>query len=135
MDALIKALGAKGFEVTVSTGATKVLIQKVPLPISLSEGLNGEQLRARDHNLEGHYEFGYDQYAKNVPSGKFQLKIDESSGYSSQPFRQLWRDTENQRLEDILYTFVSGLVKTAATKIAEAEKKQAEQDHEPSREL
>lgn len=114
VNALVKALEARGHDVRVSKESTVVVIHSVSIPIAIGEGLKPERLRAQDHNLEGYYEFGYNKYSTNAPSGRLYLRIVDSDDRPKWPLRQVWRDTENHRLEDILYTFVSGLEKTAA---------------------
>lgn len=117
MDALVKALGAMGFEVSMGQNATTVNIFGMSLGIGLGEELSKVHLKAKDHNLDGSYQFGYSLYEKNpVPSGKLFLAIVDGDFDSAGDSRRKWRDTELHRLEDSLKGFISGLMKAANRK-------------------
>lgn len=117
MDGLIKTLAAMGFEVWVAEESTNVMIHDVSLRICLGEELYRRRLRARDHDLDGYYQFGYSLFEKQpVPSEKLFLAISDLGFYSDGECRLRWRDTESKRLEDCLKSFITGLVKVAVLK-------------------
>lgn len=122
MDTLIKALEVKGYVVHLAQGSTVVIVHDVNIPIATNEGLKPERLRARDHDLEGDYEFGYNKHSMSIPSGQLSLRVVGFDDYPSSALRRLWRDTETHRLEEILYTVIPGLEKTAAAERARKEK-------------
>ncbi|MGV8080010.1 MAG: hypothetical protein AB2L22_08135 [Syntrophales bacterium] len=119
MDALMKAFAAMGFEVTVAQDSTQVRVFDVSLSIALGEELQKVHLKARDHDLDGYYKFGYNLYEENpVPSGRLFLAIGDEGVFSPSDCRRMWRDTESHRLEDLLNSFISGLMKAANVKKA-----------------
>ena len=119
MDALLKSLVIMNIEVSISGKATKIKIFDVFLSISMGEELYRRRLKAKHHNIDGYYQFGYNLYDEHrVPSGKLFLSIGDLGYYSSGEYRKNWRDTESHRLEDSLKSFISGLMKAAARKKA-----------------
>jgi len=119
MDALIKALIDMGFEITVTEKATYVNISYFSLSIAMGEILVRRRIRAQDHNLDGYYKFGYNLYKEQpVPTGRLFLIINSVGVYLHGGYRQNWRDTESKRLEDLLPSFVSGLMKVVTLKKA-----------------
>jgi hypothetical protein len=112
MDTLIKALTEVGFTVSVSGGATWILVGDVYLKISLQEELKRRRLKAAEHDLDGYYRFGYNLYAdRAVPSGSLSLMIDDQEVRYHMASRRTWRDSETRRLEDCLRSFIYGLIK------------------------
>ena len=121
MDALIKILDAMSFEVSISGKSTQVKVLDVSLSIGIGEELYRRRLKAKDHNLDGYYNFGYNRYEDQpIPSGKLFLNIGNLGFYSAGECRKNWRDTETKRLEDSLKSFILGLIKAAALKKAKA---------------
>jgi hypothetical protein len=119
MDALIKSLGTMNFEVSISRKATRINVFDVLLNISMGEKLYRRRLKAKDHNLDGYYQFGYNLYEDQpIPAGKLFLSIGDLGFYSSGEYRKNWRDTDSHRLEDSLKSFIAGLMKAAALKKA-----------------
>jgi len=121
MDALIKSLMSLGFEVFIENNATLVKLLGVTLGISIQEELNRRYLQAKDHILETHYyHFGYKLYEElSKPTGRLILAIDEKELYLEMNARRSWRDSETNKLEDLLPRFISGLIKAAAAKKAQ----------------
>ena len=119
MDALIKSLEIMDFEVSILGKATKIKIFDVFLSISMGEELYRRRLKAKHHNIDGYYQFGYNLYDEQpVPSGKLFLSIGDLGLYSSGEQRRNWRDTDSHRLEGSLKSFISGLMKAATRKKA-----------------
>jgi hypothetical protein len=126
MDTLIKALTSMGYAVSVSEGQTKVQIDKTFITIGLSEELARRRLRAKNHDLQGHYDFGYRLYAKTpTPSGGFCLSIKDAPKDPWPAYRTNWRDTESQKLEECLNSFIYGLVKVATIRKQQEEQKES----------
>ena len=120
LDTLIKFLVDKGFEVSLSAGRTMVKILNIDVGMSIGEELTRKRLKAIDHNLEGHYEFGYLLYeATATPSGRLFLTIHDDKTPTGMGRHLTWRDTEPTRLEDTLRRFVTGLARVAALKRAQ----------------
>ena len=119
MNALIKTLDAMGFEVSILGKATRVKVLDVSLSIGIGEELYRRRLKAKDHNLDGYYNFGYNRYEDQpIPSGRLFLSIGDLGFYSAGECRKNWRDTETKGLEDSLKSFISGLIKAATLKKA-----------------
>jgi hypothetical protein len=117
LDTLIKFLVGKGFEVFVSGGRTVVKILDIDVGMSIGEELARKRLKAIDHNLAGHYEFGYLLYEANAtPSGRLFLTIHDEKTPTVMGRHLTWRDTESTRLENTLRRFVTGLARVAALK-------------------
>jgi hypothetical protein len=119
MDTLIKTLDSMGFEVSLSDKGTTIKVFDVALSIGMGEELYRRRLKAKDHKLDGYYEFGYKLYEKQpIPSGRLFLTIGDLGFYAAGECRTNWRDTESRRLEDSLKSFISGLMKAANRKKA-----------------
>lgn len=117
MNALINILVSLDFSVSVSDKSTNVKLYDMSIGIGIGEELYRSRLRARNHKLDGYYHFGFNQLAsQSAPSGKLFLTISDLGFYSSGECRRTWRDTESNRLEDCLKSFVSGLIKAAVLK-------------------
>jgi len=126
IDTLIKVLEAKGHEVRVLRASTSAIVEGIRILILITEDLKAERLHAREHNLDGPYEFGYNRYVRDVASGRLCIRIGSVDDNLRAPVRRLWRDTDRQRLEDVLYAIVQGLEKIAAVMRADERKKQQE---------
>ena len=114
MDALLKALEQRGYE--VASGPV-VQILDVRVHFSIIEALDTQREQPKDHDLDGHYEFGHSRFnTKRVPSGRLTLHITDADAYWANGCRKSWRDSEKQRIEDRLNKFVAGLVSFAARK-------------------
>ena len=122
MDALIKALEAMGGSVSLTGKSSEVSIDGVSVAIGIKEELARKRRDAKDHNLDGYYEFGYNRYAEGgIPSGKLYLTIEDAGfGYSNGNCRQHWRDSESKRLEERLGNFIVGILKAATHKRAQS---------------
>jgi hypothetical protein len=118
MDALIKALETMGGSVSLSRKSTEVSIEGVSISIGIKEELTRKRRDPKDHNLDGHYEFGYNRYAEGgIPSGNLYLMIEDAGfGYSDGNCRQHWMDSKSKRLENRLGNFIAGVLKAAALK-------------------
>ena len=115
MDALVKSLNAIDCDVLVSEGRTKVRLGDISIAVALSEEVVRKHLRAKDHDLEGYYAFGYGLYEKKPsPTGALCLSIEDTTTYPDPSYRTNWRDVGSRRLEACLASFVSGLLKAAA---------------------
>jgi hypothetical protein len=116
MDALVKSLEKRGFEVRLSKQSTEVKILDTFLDITISEELVRERKEPKDSDLNGYYRFGHSRFEDHpVPSGILCLSI-HSWVYFRGSIQQNWRDREKRRLEDLLNKFVEGLAKIALFK-------------------
>ena len=112
MDALIKALVKRGYE--VESGPT-VRILNASVRFSITEALDTRREQPAEHDLAGYYHFGHSRFnTKRVPSGRLALHIDDADAYWASGCRKTWRDAKKQRVEDRLNQFVAGLVRFAA---------------------
>lgn len=128
MDALIKALESCGYEVCISKRLTEVKISDVSLSFAIYEELRHRRLEARNHDLNGYYQFGYNQYDKQpTPTGNLCLVINDPGFWRGGTCRQTWKDGKSQRVEDCLNSFISGLLKTATLKKKHILEEQARQ--------
>ena len=117
LDALIKGLQERGFEVDQGDDSVKVQIHGECLGFGISEEVITCKTQPEDTNLEGYYQFGHSRFDRvRVPSGKLCLTIHDRSYFWSDNFRKNWRDTKRRQLEDSLDAFVIGLIKRAAQK-------------------
>jgi len=117
MDALIKGLLERGFEVYQGKESFEVIIDGERLGFGISEEVVSKKTQSKDTDLNGYYQFGHSRfdYAR-VPSGNLCLTIHDRSYFYSDDFRKNWRDTKRKQIEDGLDAFVIGLVKRAAKK-------------------
>ena len=138
MDALVKALGSRGFTLTSDAkkkGPLAVLVNGEMLDFSLEE-----TVKRREHELtpaeekkiakDRWYRFSLPRY-DFIPTGKLSLKIQHiwHSG-----IRLTWVDGKIQRVEDCLNDFIAGLVRAAAQKKADrAERERREREWEEER--
>lgn len=132
-DALIKALEAKGFPVSVGENgsgneATIVRVLGEALEVQLSEALDrkpkeySKKALKKREQWSWRNEIEYDYF----PSGRLQLRIERALG---QGFRQVWSDGNQVRIENGLGMFIAGLVRAAeATRMAR--QKEEEQKRE-----
>lgn len=117
MNALITSLEAIGFQVFIQENTTNVKILDVTVTFKMGEELDRQHLRAKDLNLDGYYQFGYNSYEKQpIHSGRLFLMIEDPDFYSHSEYRRNWRDTESKKLEDFLKSFVLGLIRIASMK-------------------
>jgi len=130
MDSLIKALIAVGMKISLSKESTNVEMQGVSCSITMGEILVRHRLRAKDHDLTGYYEFGYNRYERySKPSGILFLEIFNIGFDYDRALRKKWKDTETKKLEECLGSVITGLFKVAAikkTKMMVDEKEQPE---------
>ena len=113
MDALLKGLLERGFEVSQRDNLVEAQIHGECIEFGISEVIITNKTPPKDTMLEGYYQFGHSRFDYvRVPSGKLCLTIHDIS-YNT---RKNWRDTKRQQLEDSLDDFVIGLVKRAAQK-------------------
>ena len=117
MNALIKALLERGFEIFQEEGALKVEIDNEQLGVGISEEVISNKIQPKDTDLDGRYQFGHSRFEYvRVPSGKLCLTIHDRGQYWGDSFRKNWRDTQKRQLENSLDAFVIGLIKRAAQK-------------------
>ena len=125
-DAILKTCEASNY--TIARGPT-VTIQDAKLSFGIVERLETKEEQPKDHDLDGHYDFGYNRFnRKQVPSGRLELFIDQSGLYWAHGCRFTWRDGKKP-LEQRLNSFMDGLEDLATRMHAhqEDEKRKAEQ--------
>ncbi|HYV38768.1 MAG TPA: hypothetical protein VE988_23990 [Gemmataceae bacterium] len=125
-DAILKTCEASSY--TVDRGPT-VTIQDAKIPFGIVERLETKQEQPKEHDLDGHYDFGYNRInRKQVPSGRLELFIDQSGMYWAHGCRFTWRDGKKP-LEQRLNSFMDGLEDLAVRMRAhlEEEQRKAEQ--------
>jgi hypothetical protein len=122
MDALLKALEDMGGTVSLKGNSTLVSINGASVAIGIKEELARKRRDPKDHNLDGHYEFGHSRYAEEgVPSGSLYLTIENAGfDYLNGNCRQHWMDTKSKRLEERLGNFIIGILRAAAHKRAQS---------------
>ncbi len=117
MDALIKGLQERSFDVFQDDESTKVKIQGEVLGFGIREELVSRKIESDSTNLDGYYQFGHSRFDHvRVPSGKLCLTIDAMGYFGNENCRRNWRDTKRRQLEDSLDAFVIGLLKIAVQK-------------------
>lgn len=78
MNALIKALSERGFEVHLKNGTTRVNVLDEDLRFGISEDLATKKVEPKNHKLDGYYRFGHSRFDKvRITSGKLCLTIHE----------------------------------------------------------
>jgi len=128
MDALIKGLLERGFEVYQEKDSFEVMIDGERLGFGISEEVVSKKTQPKDTDLDGYYQFGHSRFDYvRVPSGKLCLTIHDRSYFYSDNFRKNWRDTKRKQLEDSLDAFVIGLIKRAAKKKEYRQQKEEEE--------
>ena len=117
MDALIKGLLERKFEVSLDDNLVKVKLYGECLGFGISEIIVSKEIPPTNLKADKEYRFYYNSFErKRIPSGKLCLTIHDISYIRSESSRKNWRDTKCKRLEDSLDAFVIGLVKRAAQK-------------------
>jgi hypothetical protein len=117
VDALIKGLLERGFEVSQEDGSVKVQIHGECLGFGISEDVITQKTQPEDTKLDGYYRFGHSRFDRvRVPTGKLCLTIHDRGYYWGSNLRRNWRDTKRKQLEDSLDEFVMGLIKRSAKK-------------------
>lgn len=127
MDALVKSLEKRGYEVQISKKSTEVKILDTVLGITISEQLVRKRKEPKAPDLNGYYRFGHSRFEDySIPSGILCLSI--HPGVYFQGFiQQNWRDREKRKLEDSLNKFIEGLAKIAVLKKEHIQRKQQEE--------
>jgi len=117
MDALIKGLLDRGFDVSLEDGRASVRVNSEVLVIGISEEIRSIKKESVDADIDGYYHFGHSRFDYiREPSGTLCLTIHDKDHYWDDQFRKNWRDTKRRQVEDILDGFVIGLIKRAAQK-------------------
>lgn len=116
MDTLVKALEARGFDISVAKEppfSTSISVMEEVIKFALNEGLNcterkltAAQMKDKEKHPWMHNTLEYDY----SPNGLLFLKIKTDDVWNT---RKTWSDGKRQRLEDCLNSFVGGLIKTA----------------------
>jgi hypothetical protein len=111
MNSIIKALEELGHAVLITDKGTSTVVSGVEIRFSITEELKRRHIEPQEHSLEGYYRFGHSLFSENrVPTGNLCLTIHPPSWTNS---RQNWRDTETQKLEDSVTSFIKGLLSIA----------------------
>jgi hypothetical protein len=116
MDALVKAIEARGFKITVSEKtATSVELLGETVAISLEEKAKREDHVLTKEESERKAKFSWSSAPRwdYHPSGILQLQINESWGRG---VRKTWSDGRKYRLEEVLNNVVAGIVVVAEAK-------------------
>jgi hypothetical protein len=114
LDALLKALEQRGYQVTAGPSAR---LLDVSVHFSITEDLDTQREQPAEHELDGNYQFGHSRFnTKRAPSGRLVLHLDDVDACSAGGCQKSWRDAKKQRLEDCLNKFVAGMVHFAARK-------------------
>lgn len=128
MDALIKGLLDRGFEIYQGKDCFEVIIDEESLEFGISEDIVSKKTPPKDADLDGYYQFGHSRFDHvRVPSGNLCLTIHERSCFYSDNLRKNWRDTKRKPLEDSLNAFMIGLIKLAAKKMEYRHQKEEEE--------
>jgi len=111
-NSIIKALEKLGHKVSVSKTGTSTHVEGADIRFGITEELKRKYLEPQELALDGYYRFGHSLFSENrIPTGNLCLTIYPPSSTNS---RKNWRDTETQRLEDCLTSFIKGLIAIAA---------------------
>jgi len=112
MDLILKALEELGHEVLITDKGTSAVVSGSEIHFSMTEDLNRRHIEPYEHNLEGYYRFGHSLFSENrVPTGNLCLTIHPPSWTNA---RKNWRDTETQKLEHSVTSFIKGILSVAA---------------------
>jgi hypothetical protein len=126
MDALLKALEARGYE--VAAGPTAKILE-ASVGFGILETTETKKDPVEDHDLDGPYNFGHSRYNETRhPSGRLVLKIDAGGAYWLGGARHTWKDTDKSKLETRLNSFVAGLIEVAARIKQHEEEQQKRQE-------
>lgn len=126
IDTVIKSLQSMGHNVSITGGETAAKILDMVVYIGISEELVHRRVKAKDHNLDGYYQFGYKLFEKKfTPTGNLLLEIiDQRYPWRREMKRQKWRDTGSTPLEHLMKRFVTALIKAAALRKAALQREQ-----------
>jgi hypothetical protein len=112
MDTVIKTLEKLGNEVSVTEDGTTARFSNCPINFGITEGLRSRFITPQEHDLSGNYRFGHNIRSENrVPTGDLIITADPPSKTN---LRKTWKDTESERLEGVLPSFIKGLISIAA---------------------
>lgn len=132
LDALLKALEARGYRINVvekeNRSETHVAVLDEKIVFRLEEEVEGKEHPLTREQKEHLAKWGY-FYGRKIdyfPTGRLRLRISDA-GYPGH--RKSWGDTETRRLEDCLNKFIAGLVNAA-----EGSKRVREEDEKRERE-
>lgn len=102
MSTILNSLESMSYHVSLREDFTRISKDEVSLNISIHEEMDRRRrLKAKDHNLEGYYQFGYCLYERRTyPSGRLVFSIDDL-GFQTQ-HKRIWRDTDSKKLEDCI---------------------------------
>ena len=137
MDTLVKALEARGFDISVAKEppfSTSVSVMDEIIPFALNEDLNRteKKLTAAQRKEKEKHPWMYSRQEYDYsPNGTLSLRIKNDSSLN---IRKKWSDGRRQRLEDCLNSFVGGIIKTAiAMKHLRAERERREREWQEER--
>jgi hypothetical protein len=127
-DALIKALEKRGFDISLneSNRTTSVSVLGEDLEIRLEEPSNKveRELTQEEKKKLFQNDWIYDRY-RYIPSGKLVFRINEYID----GIRKSWSDGKKHRLEDLLNSFIIGLIGAAEQeKVKRLEREQKERE-------
>ncbi len=127
-DAFIKALEKRGFGISVneSNGTTNVSVLGEDLEIRLEEPSNKVERELTQEEKKKLLQNGwiYDRY-RYIPSGKLVFRINEYID----GIRKSWSDGKKHRLEDLLNSFIIGLIRASEQeKVKRSEREQRERE-------
>lgn len=110
LDALIKALEARGYPTTIGrngeTIITSIRIAEEDVAIKISEQIDRVERKA-DQGKRAHWSLPQYEW---IPTGKLTLRIDHGLIHGE---RQSWSDGKQQRIENCLNRFIIGIVVVA----------------------
>jgi len=137
MDTLVKALGTRGFDISVAKEppfSTSVSVMDEVIKFALNEDLNRIERKltaAQMKDKEKHPWMYSTQEYDYSPNGILLLKIKSDDVMN---IRKTWSDGRRQRLEECLNSFVGGLIKAAiAIKRLRAERERREREWQEER--
>lgn len=107
LDALVRGARRAGFEVADRGRAVHFVVEGEEVHFRLREPTRQERIELpKEKRHWGRYEF------RHHPTGRLELEITQDRWWIP---RHVWRDTERQRLEDLLGSFLVGVYRAACT--------------------